>query len=83
MSTQQATALLLICDAIAETVQNEPEGVPGGTIYAALASFGCTKEQFDGIMSGLVATGRLSQAGSLYFAPTAIRLAPQPLPRGI
>jgi hypothetical protein len=62
-------ALRLICDAIIETVKKAGEsGVPGGVIYTALMTQGCTMQQYEEIMGGLVAVGKLTKRGNLYFA---------------
>lgn len=43
-------------------------GVPGGTIYAALMTHGCTMEQYEAIMDGLVGAKLVTKSGQLYFA---------------
>ena len=45
-----------------------PSGAPGGTIYAALMTHGCTFEQYEQIMSGLVGAGLVRKSGDLYHA---------------
>ncbi len=63
-------------------------GAPGGHLYAALASQGCTLEQFKGIMAGLVNAGFLRKSGDCYFAtgreivPVAAPVASGMAPRG-
>lgn len=53
-----------------------PEGVPGGTIYAALMTQGCTLEQFTKLMSIITASGLLVKKGELYFlAPKLAKVA--------
>jgi len=44
-----------------------PLGAPGGHLYAALMSAGCTLNQFEQIMSGLVQSGDLAKRGECYF----------------
>ncbi len=60
-------ALVALADAVAEIVEAGGElGVPGGTLYAALMTYGCTLEQFEGLMRALVATRRVVRRGDLY-----------------
>jgi hypothetical protein len=66
--TINTAALALILEAVVDAVRaGGPEGVPGGTLYAALMSVGCTYEQFEHIMSALVKFGKLRKSGKLYF----------------
>lgn len=59
---------LALCDAVADIVQaGGDQGVPGGTLYAALMAHGCTLEQFEGVMRALVATRLVEKRGQLYF----------------
>lgn len=61
-------ALLALCDAIVDIVRaGGDRGVPGGTLYAALMTHGCTLDQFEGIMRALVATSKVEKRGQLYF----------------
>ncbi len=77
-----SVAIIEACAAAGHT------GVPGGILYAALASKGCTLEQFTGIMSGLVNAGFLRKDGDCYFAtgreivPVAPPVASGMAPRG-
>ena len=49
---QAAKALRLIEDALVESVQAAgPLGCPGGPLYAALMSYGCTLETFERFMA--------------------------------
>lgn len=67
MTKQQLQALRFISAAVVESVAAAGElGAPGGTIYAALMAHGCTLNQFEQIMSGLVGAGMLSKSGHLY-----------------
>ncbi len=68
LCSQKARALAVLCDAIVETIAECSTGAPGGTLYAALMSHGCSYEQFEQIMSALVATRRVEKRGQLYFA---------------
>lgn len=44
-------------------------GAPGGVMYAALSTAGCTLDQFNSIMGAMVSAGRLIKRGELYFLP--------------
>lgn len=69
MNQQQAKALQAIARAIIEAVDAAgTTGAPGGTLYAALMTNGCTLEQFQQIMRGLVQAGMLTVtlAGNVY-----------------
>jgi hypothetical protein len=49
-----------------------PDGVSGGTLYAALMSQGCTMEQYTVLMDLLTSSGLLVKEGELYYvAPEA------------
>ena len=72
MTNEQITALRAIAKAITETVALAgPLGAPGGHLYAALMSAGCTLSQFEQIMSGLVGAGVLTKRGECYFVKGA------------
>lgn len=67
MTPQQLAAVRFVANAITDTVREAgPLGAPGGVIYAALSKQGCTFNQFNGIMGGLVRAGVLRQDGDLY-----------------
>jgi len=71
-STQTTNALKEICDALIAVVASSGKlGTPGGTLYAALMTHGCTLEQFEQVMSALVAARKLTKRGDLYFAVEA------------
>ena len=73
MTIEQITALRSIARAIIETVQQSgPLGAPGGHLYAALMAQGCTLNQFEQIMSGLVDAGKLEKRGECYFFKAAL-----------
>jgi hypothetical protein len=68
MTPDQIKALKAVADAIIETVRSAgPLGAPAGHIYAALMAQGCTLQQFEGIMGGLVRANMLRKDGDLYF----------------
>jgi len=59
----------MIGDAVVDSVRaGGPLGVPGGTLYATLMTYGCTLSQYEQIMGALVSAGRLEKRGELYFA---------------
>ncbi len=63
----QKRALILIVSAITETIKEAGElGAPGGVMYAALMSQGCTLNQFESIMGALVRMGRVTKDGDCY-----------------
>ena len=68
MTATEAQALKAIAGIIVETVNETPEGAPGGTLYAALMTIGISLEQFEQIMAALVNLGLVRKSGQLYFA---------------
>jgi hypothetical protein len=69
MTRQQAQALQRIGGAIIEACDAaQPFGAPGGHLYAALMSQGCTLEQFEQIMAGLQRAGMVEREGECYRA---------------
>ncbi len=86
MTNEQIAALKAVAKAITEAVAIAgPLGAPGfsagtdpcvgrlgdGYLYAALMSAGCTLNQFEQIMSGLVRAGVLTKRGECYFVKGA------------
>lgn len=58
--------------AIVESVQAAgPLGCPGGPLYAALMSYGCTLETFERFMALLIKERKLEKRGQLYFIKEA------------
>ena len=69
MTIEQVRALKAIADAIIETVRESgPLGAPSGVMYAALMAQGCSLDQYQQIMAGLVRAGKLRQSGHCYHA---------------
>jgi hypothetical protein len=69
---EQAKALLAILDGIVEAVAAAgPIGAPGGILYAALMSAGCSFSQFNSIMGALVRAGKVVKRGDCYHLPQA------------
>lgn len=66
---EQLLALRKVADAIIDTVKQAGSlGAPSGPMYAALMTQGCSLNQYQAIMGGLVRAGKLRQEGDLYFA---------------
>ena len=62
-------AITELCAIIVESVRNMGSmGAPSGPMYAALMSTGITLDQYQTIMDGLVAAGKLKRRGHVYFA---------------
>ena len=68
---EQARAIRAIAKAVVDTVNETPTGAPGGLIYAALMAHGVSFSQYQGLMRGLLATGKVRQEGDLFFAGDA------------
>ena len=67
-TAEQKRALIVIVSAITEAIKEAGElGAPGGVLYAALMSQGCTLNQFESIMGALVRLGRITKDGECYF----------------
>ena len=64
----QLIALRRLAAAIVGMIAEVPEGIPGGTIYAALMTHGCTFEQYEQIMGGLVNAKLVRKVGQHYLA---------------
>lgn len=68
-NADKKNALELILDSIVDAVSAGGErGAPSGVLYAALMHYGCNIAQFEAVMGLLVARGRLTKRGQLYFA---------------
>jgi hypothetical protein len=65
MTPEQVRALQQIAKGIIESCQTF---APGGVIYAALMSKGCSLNQYQQIMGQLVQAGMLTQDGECYTA---------------
>ncbi len=65
MTKDQARALQQIAKGIIEACETF---APGGVIYAALMSKGCSLNQYQQIMSQLVGAGMLAKDGDCYTA---------------
>ncbi len=67
MTTAQITALRAIADTILDAIGAAgPIGAPGGHIYAALMTAGCTFDQYEQIMRGLERAALVSRRGDCY-----------------
>ena len=69
LTTEHVKAVGLIGDAVTDVVKaTGKRGAPAGVLYAALSeATGMTLDQFQQIMSALVAAGKLRRNGDLYF----------------
>ena len=65
--TDKLPAAYLLAFAVVAAVNDCPEGVPGGSLYAALMSR-CSLSQFQQMMGALTETGLLRKHGELYTA---------------
>lgn len=69
MQLKQLQALRAICCAVIEAVEEcGHTGAPAGVLYSVLSSNGCSRNQFDGLMRGLVSAGYLRKDGLVYFS---------------
>lgn len=65
---KKVSVLKQIGQALVETVEEAgPLGAPSGPMYAAVMTLGITLDQYEQIMAGLVAAGRLRKSGDCYF----------------
>jgi hypothetical protein len=67
-TTKDMDKVRMIANIIVESIRESDRGmgVPAGPMYAALMAYGCTLDQFNMLMSGLVRVGRLTRSGDLY-----------------
>mgnify|MGYP001005788984 CR=1 FL=1 len=69
LTPAQTQALRTIVGAVTEAIAAAGEtGAPGGVLYAALMSQGCTLSQFESLMGALCRTGRIVKRGECYYA---------------
>jgi hypothetical protein len=67
LTVQQAKALRAIAVVIQEAIEVAgPMGAPGGHLYAAMMTGGCSLHQFQQIMGGLERAGFVSKDGDCY-----------------
>lgn len=68
MTNDQKKFLKQITTIILETVEEMgPDGAPAGPMYMAMMHAGCTLEQFEQLMQGMVDAGLLVKRGHCYF----------------
>lgn len=65
--TRHLRALRAVAFAVVAAVNDSPDGLPSGMIYAGLLTQGCTREQYHQIMAGLESAGLVSRDCELYF----------------
>ena len=64
----QKSALRAVCALVINAVKDMGAmGAPGGALYAALMTQGCTFSQYQSLMSGLVSAGMVVKRGDCYF----------------
>ena len=67
ISVQQQRAINAVCDALLEAIAGAgAQGVPGGTLYAALMTQGCRLAQFESLMGSLERLGKVRKSGDVY-----------------
>ena len=66
--TKAIKALLAICAIVTETLEECPQGLPEGHLYAMLMPMGCKIEQFNQLVSLLVGSGKVKKKGNLLVA---------------
>jgi hypothetical protein len=72
MTPEQIKAIREIAGAIIETVKTSgPLGASAGPMYSALMAHGCSLQQFEGIMGGLVRAKLLRKSGHCYHLEAA------------
>lgn len=62
-TSTQLNAMRVIVDLIMECI--DPDGTPAGHLYAALMSAGCTLDQFNALIDGMVASGLIERRGDV------------------
>lgn len=68
LTPQQAAAMKYIVSATLDAIRAAgPSGAPGGVMYAAMMTHGCTLQQFQSLMNALVKAGKVRREGELYF----------------
>ena len=56
-------ALLSVVSIVVETLEECPEGLPEGHLYALLMPMGCTLDHFNKLVDLLVGSGRVKKQG--------------------
>lgn len=68
MTTEQLEALKAICAATLDAIAAAGKlGCPAGSLYSSLMTHGCSFNQFQSLMAGLIRAGKVRQSGQLYF----------------
>jgi hypothetical protein len=66
LTIAQLAALNRVCDAMAAIVNDHPEGIPGGHLYAPIMA-NMSLDNFNAMMSALVVTGKVTKRGECYY----------------
>lgn len=60
-------ALLALCETVIEAVNESPNGLPEGHLYAALMGVGMNLDTFNKLVGILVSAGKVRKQGFLLF----------------
>lgn len=72
MTTDQLKAIRAVCEAITDAVAvAAPQGAPQGILYNALMAHGCSLNQFQSFLRGLVSAGKVRVDGLLVYLTDA------------
>lgn len=67
-SAEQLEQVRAILDTVYDIVADEPDGVPSGTLYAALMQYGCTINAYEQIILLLKHAGKLEERHNKLYA---------------
>ena len=65
--SEKVQAALSVIRAVIEAIEGCPDGITGGTIFAALSEQGCTLQHYEQVMGIVMETGRVRRVGRSYF----------------
>lgn len=64
---KKAAVVTSILKAVGECIQGHPDGVPSGVLYSQLMTYGCSLQQYEGIMDAFISCGQVRKDGNLLF----------------
>ena len=67
ITKQQYDAITEILKAIGDAIQESPNGLPAGSLYAQLMPFGITLSQYESIEECFIKAGKVRKQGNLLF----------------
>jgi hypothetical protein len=67
-NTNAIKALLAVVAVVIETLEECPEGLPEGHLYAILMPMGCTLPRFNQLVELLIGSGKVKKQGHLLLA---------------